>query len=129
MAFVAVPGNLFNVSRSRMARRPSGVAAFAKPSMLAAMFINMEPMAGCSAGTSGKSQRMGARRARASCCTSPLRSARRITPSQSAMMPTSGRAIFITAVSAIWNAPLVTSASRPVAPPMSTANMTSPSQM
>jgi hypothetical protein len=33
--------------------------------------------------------------------TRPLRSARRMRPSQSAMMPTSGRAIFITAVSAI----------------------------
>ena len=49
-------------------------------------------------------------------------SARRMMPSHSAMMPTSGRAIFITAISAMLNAPSVTSFIWPVAAPMSTAH-------
>src|SRR6266550_4736206 len=38
IAFVAVPGNLLSESRSFMARRPRGVAAFTNPNMFAAMF-------------------------------------------------------------------------------------------
>src|SRR5207249_8624142 len=48
MAFVGVPGRGLSESRSRIARRPSGVAALPRPSMLAAMFSTMEPIAGCS---------------------------------------------------------------------------------
>jgi hypothetical protein len=51
-----------------------------------------------------------------------------MSPSHSAITPTSGRAIFITAVSAIVNAPSVTSFNRPVAAPMTAASATSPSQ-
>ena len=46
MAFVAVPGCGLSFSRSLMARSPSGVAALASPSMLAAMFMTMDPIAG-----------------------------------------------------------------------------------
>src|SRR5688572_31532906 len=57
IAFVARPGRGLSVSKSFIARIPIGVAALLRPRMLAAMFINMEPMAGCSGGTSGKSRR------------------------------------------------------------------------
>src|SRR5881275_379361 len=53
IALEAIPGRGFNDSRSRMARSPSGVAALPRPSMFAAMFINIEPIAGWSGGTSG----------------------------------------------------------------------------
>ncbi|MEY2543827.1 MAG: hypothetical protein QOE81_1288, partial [Verrucomicrobiota bacterium] len=46
IAFDATPGRGFNDSKSRIARNPSGVAAFPSPSMFAAMFINIEPIAG-----------------------------------------------------------------------------------
>src|SRR5713101_6687171 len=46
IAFEATPGRGLSVSRSRIARRPSGVAALPRPSMFAAMFINIEPIAG-----------------------------------------------------------------------------------
>src|SRR5688572_948162 len=39
IALVAVPGRGLRLSKSRMARKPSGVAALFKPSILAAMFI------------------------------------------------------------------------------------------
>ena len=46
MAFVATPGLGLSDSSNRMARKPSGVAALPSPSMFAAMFITMAPMAG-----------------------------------------------------------------------------------
>ena len=51
-----------------------------------------------------------------------------MTPNHKAMMPASGRAIFMTAISAIWKAPSVTSRKRPVAPPIKTAKVTNASQ-
>src|SRR5881296_3048773 len=42
IAFVATPGRGFKVSRSFIARIPSGVAAFDRPSMLAARFMRIE---------------------------------------------------------------------------------------
>src|SRR6202011_2369963 len=53
IAFEATPGRGFSDSKSRMARRPSGVAAFPSPSIFAAMFMSIEPIAGWSGGTSG----------------------------------------------------------------------------
>src|SRR5262249_44135444 len=50
IALEATPGRGFNDSRSRIARRPSGVAALPSPSMFAAIFINIEPIAGWSGG-------------------------------------------------------------------------------
>jgi hypothetical protein len=46
IAFEATPGRGFNDSKSRIARNPSGVAALPSPSMFAAMFISIEPIAG-----------------------------------------------------------------------------------
>ncbi len=46
IAFEATPGRGFNDSKSRIARSPSGVAALPSPSMFAAMFISIEPIAG-----------------------------------------------------------------------------------
>ena len=46
IAFDATPGRGFIDSKSRIARNPSGVAALPRPSMFAAMFINIEPIAG-----------------------------------------------------------------------------------
>ncbi len=46
IAFVAVPGCGLSLSRSRIARNPSGVAALPSPSMFAAMFMSIEPIAG-----------------------------------------------------------------------------------
>ena len=65
IALLATPGRGLSDSRSRIARKPSGVAAFPRPSMFADMFITIEPIAGCSAGTSGKSRHMTGRRPRA----------------------------------------------------------------
>src|SRR5204863_9688918 len=56
IAFEATPGRGFSDSRSRIARNPSGVAALPSPSMFAAMFINIEPIAGWSGGTSGNNR-------------------------------------------------------------------------
>ena len=129
IALVAVPGRGFSFSRSCMARNPSGVAALARPSMLAAMFMIIDPMAGCSAGTSGKMRVMTGRSNLARACISPDFSAKRITPSQSAMTPASGRASVITAVLQASNAAVVTSFICPVAPPSKTAPRTRASQM
>src|SRR6266550_5827978 len=56
IALEATLGRGFNDSKSRIARRPSGVAALPRPSMFAAMFINIEPIAGWSGGTSGNNR-------------------------------------------------------------------------
>ena len=72
---------------------------------------------------------MRGRSARASNATRPARSANRITPSHSAMMPTSGSAVFITANSAISKLLSATSLRLSVQPPIMTASTISPSQM
>src|SRR4029077_10480094 len=46
IAFVATPGCGLSVSRSRIARKPRGVAALPRPSMFAAMFMTIDPIAG-----------------------------------------------------------------------------------
>jgi hypothetical protein len=109
IASVAIPGRRFNVSKSFIARIPNGVAAFANPRKFAAMFISIEPIAGCWGGTSGNSHRITGRMTRAIVWINPAFSASRMTPSQSDMIPASGSAIFITAVSAIVKAPSVNS--------------------
>ena len=96
--------------------------------MFAAMFMSIEPIAGCSGGTSGKSRRMIGRKARAMRWIKPARSARRITPSHIAMIPMRPSAI-VTAVFAPSNAPPVTSFNRSFQPPIVTARRTSASQM
>src|SRR5207302_1370335 len=88
-ALVAVPGVGFNFSSSSMALMPKGVAAFPRPSMLAAMFSSIAEMAGCPSGTPGKSGRKRGRTARASLSTRPAFSAILSSPSQSAITPMS----------------------------------------
>ena len=46
IAFVATPGRALSLSSSLIARRPSGVAALFKPSMLAETLSTMAPSAG-----------------------------------------------------------------------------------
>jgi len=46
IALVAVPGCGFSLSSSRIARSPRGVAALPRPSMFAARFNTIAPMAG-----------------------------------------------------------------------------------
>ena len=75
------------------------------------MFINMDPIAGCSAGISGKIRIIDGRRIRARSATRPARSASRITPSHNAMTPISAKAMPITAVLAISRHLSVTSLS------------------
>src|SRR3954463_15211112 len=58
IAFEATPGRGLSVSRSRIARNPRGVAALPRPSMFAAMFMSIEPIAGWSWGTSGNNRCM-----------------------------------------------------------------------
>jgi hypothetical protein len=65
IALLATPGRVFSVSSSRMAFSPNGVAALPRPSTFAARFRTIAPIAGCSAGTSGKSLRMTGESARA----------------------------------------------------------------
>ena len=97
---LATVGRGLSFCKRAIARRPSGVAALLRPSIFADMFNTIAPIAGCSGGTSGNSRRITGFSARASTCTSPARSARRIIPIQIAISPTSGSAIFITASSA-----------------------------
>ena len=52
--------------------------------MFAAMFITIAPIAGCSGGTSGNRNRITGRKARASTCTRPERSASRMIPMNTA---------------------------------------------
>ncbi len=129
IAFVAVPGRGLIRSRCPIAFSPIGVAALPKPSMLAAMFMTMAPMAGCSGGTSGKRNRMMGRKARARTLTSPERSARRMTPIQTASVPTKGRTTSTTADFAPSSAPLVTSGRCPFQAPMPTETRINASQM
>jgi len=129
IAFVAMPGCGFSRSSRCIARNPSAVAALPRPSMFAAIFITIAPMAGSPAGISGKSSRSTGRNARASTCTSPDFSASRMIPSHRAMMPMSGSATDITPVFAASKAPSVSSFKCPVAPPINTAARISPSQM
>ena len=129
IAFEAVPGRAFSFSKSCMARSPRGVAALLRPSILAARFMTMEPIAGWLAGTSGKSHFRRGRRARARRFTRPDFSAIFRSPSQRAITPASGKAIFITAVLQDSKAAFVTPCKFPVKPPRMTEMTTSPSQM
>ena len=46
IALLATPGRGLSRSRSAIARKPNGVAALPRPSMLAAMFMTIAPIAG-----------------------------------------------------------------------------------
>ena len=90
-ASVAVPASGFSRSSSSMALIPNGVAALPRPSMLAAMFMVIAPMAGESGGTDGKRRRSTGRASRPSARTSPASSATFMSPSQRVRTPTRPR--------------------------------------
>ena len=92
---------------------PSGVAAFESPSMFAATFMIIAPMAGCSGGISGKRSRLIGRSALPRSVIKPAASATRMMPSQSVMIPTRPREIS-TAVFAESMALFVTTAAVPL---------------
>ena len=89
MALVAEPRRVFRRSSSAMALMPKGVAALPRPSILAAKFMIMAPMAGWSGGTSGNSRSSSGRSARAMARNSPPRAAMRTSPKNSIIAPVS----------------------------------------
>ncbi len=87
IASVAVPFIGLSRSSSRMARTPKGVAAFDRPSILAATFITMAPIAGSSGGTCGKRRWSSGRSRRARAANKPAASAILSRPWNSAIAP------------------------------------------
>ena len=84
--------SIFNLPSSisfscSIAFRPRGVAALSRPSMLAAMFMKMEPVTGCPLGMSGNSFTKMGLSSRASTFTTPPFSPIFIIPSQSDNTP------------------------------------------
>jgi len=105
MALVATPCLVFSSFSWTIARKPSGVAALLTPSILAAMFITIDPIAGWSGGTSENRRTRIGRMNRAICWMSPAFSASRTMPSQRVMAPQSGSATSMTADLAALSAP------------------------
>ena len=93
MALLAVSFSLFTLCSSCMAFRPMGVAALSRPSMLAEMFMKMEPSAGCPLGISGKRRVNTGLRKRASRLINPLSSPTFISPIHKVSVPVSPRHI------------------------------------
>ncbi len=87
IALVAVPFVLLSASSSCIALMPNGVAALPRPSTLAAMFMIIAPMAGWSAGTSGKSRTITGRIIRASTSRPPAASSTFMSPRNSVIAP------------------------------------------
>ena len=128
MALVAVPGSGASFSSSRMALIPMGVAALPRPRVLAAMFMIMALMAGCSAGTSGKRRTITGLRARAMARIIPPASTTRISPSHRAMGPMRPMAR-VTALLAASKEALVTASMRLVQAAVAVAMRIMASQM
>ena len=89
IALVATPGRRLSFSSSCMARTPKGVAAFPRPSTLAAMFMIIAPIAGWSGGTSGNRRTITGRMNRARASSPPADSTIFMRPRKSVMAPTS----------------------------------------
>ena len=85
----AVSFFVFSSCICSIAFSPSGVAALSSPSMLAAMFMKMEPVTGCPLGMSGNNLVNTGLSRRASTLTTPPFSPTFITPSQSDSTPVS----------------------------------------
>ena len=83
----------FSSCSSFIALSPNGVAALSSPSMLADIFIKMEPNTGCPLGMSGNRRQSTGLRKRASALISPLFSPIFMIPSQRASTPVSPRDI------------------------------------
>ena len=77
----------FSFCRPSIALSPSGVAALSRPSIFAAIFINMEPVTGCPLGMSGKSLQNNGLSQRARTLTTPPFSPIFITPSHNDKTP------------------------------------------
>ena len=87
-ALLAVSGfSVLSDCSSRIALRPSGVAALSRPSRLAEMFIVIAPCAGWPFGTPGNSRVSTGLAMRASSSIIPAFSPTRISPSHRHMMP------------------------------------------
>ena len=93
IGFVAVSFLVLSVCICSMALRPSGVAALSRPSMLAAMFMNMLPVTGWPFGMSGKRRVNTGLSTLASALTTPPRSPIFIMPSHSDSTPVRPRDI------------------------------------
>ena len=89
MGLVAVSFFVFSSCSCSMAFSPSGVAALSRPSMLAAMFMKMLPVAGWPLGMSGNNLVKTGLNRRASMFTTPPFSPIFMMPSQSASTPVS----------------------------------------
>ena len=93
MGLVAVSLRGLSPCSCSMALRPSGVAALSRPSMLAAMFMKMLPVAGWPLGMSGNRRVNTGLSNRDSASTTPPRSPIFMMPSQSESTPVSPRDI------------------------------------
>src|SRR2546427_1581331 len=71
IGLVITPGYGFNRFNSTIALSPNGVAALPRPSMFAARFITIAPIAGWSGGTSGNRRRRIGESPRAITASSP----------------------------------------------------------
>ena len=89
IGLVAVSFRVLRLCSCSMALSPSGVAALSRPSILAAMFMKMEPVAGWPLGMSGNSLVNTGLSTLARALTTPLRSPIFITPSHSESTPVS----------------------------------------
>ena len=87
IGFVAVSFCGFSSCSCDMAFSPSGVAALSSPNILAAMFINIDPMAGWFFGISGKRRVKTGERKRASALMRPAFSPIFMMPSHKASTP------------------------------------------
>lgn len=93
MGLLAVSFCAFVACISFMAFSPRGVAALSRPSMLAEMFMNIEPKAGWLRGRSGKSRVKSGLIHREKVAMTPPRSPIFISPSHSDSTPVSPREI------------------------------------
>jgi len=83
----------FSSCSSFIAFSPNGVAALSRPSILADIFMKMDPNTGCPLGISGNSRQSTGLRKRASALINPLFSPIFMMPSQRASTPVSPRDI------------------------------------
>ena len=93
IGFDAVSFFVFSSCICSIAFRPNGVAALSSPSMLAAMFMKIEPVTGCPFGMSGNNLVNTGDSRRANTLTTPPFSPIFITPSQSDNTPVSPKEI------------------------------------
>ena len=128
IASVAVSFCSFSSWSSFIAFKPSGVAALPSPSILAAIFKTIDPIAGWSTGTSGKSLIVIGLIIFAMIFISPDSSAIFIMPNHRAMIPINPIAIS-TAVFDIEIAASVTKSILPVIVPTTTEIKIRPNQM